>query len=418
MKQHDLQDGPQLQCQICGNPDLQLVVDLGTQPLSDKLKPLSTEFEEEHSYPLIQKWCPNCGLNQLSYICPAPIMFGDDYSYKTGVTQELVTYQAQMASELVSELGLEESDLVCDLGSNDGTLLKGFKKAGVRIIGVEPTDIADLANEDGVKTLRLPFGEEAALSVLKSEGEVSLATATNVFAHVQKLGDFIRGLDIFLKEDGWFCFENHYLGEILNTTQYDTIYHEHLRSLSISAVVNLFSQYGFSVMKVKQTSRYGGNVRVLVRKGEHQPLDNSIEEFLEKEKSQGFFDQEQYDLFQRKIIKSKTDLLKKLIDLNEQEKKVVGYSLPARAMTLINYVGIDHDLMPYVVEQKSSLKLNKYVPGTHIPVFSNECLEENDHDYLLIFAWHLKDEIINHLRSRGIKGTCIIPLPEVSLVEL
>ena len=171
-------------------------------------------------------------------------------------------------------------------------------------------------------------------------------------------------------------------------------------------------------MKVKQTSRYGGNIRVLVRKGEHEPIDNSIEEFLQKEKSQGFFDQKQYDLFQEKIIKSKTDLLKKLIELNEQGKKVVGYSLPARAMTLINYVGIDHDLMPYVVEQKSSLKLNKYVPGTHIPVFSNECLEENDHDYLLIFAWHLKDEIIDHLRSRGIKGTCIIPLPEVSLVEL
>jgi hypothetical protein len=81
-------------------------------------------------------------------------------------------------------------------------------------------------------------------------------------------------------------------------------------------------------------------------------------------------------------------------------------------------VGIDHDLMPYVVEQKSSLKLNKFVPGTHIPVLSNECLEEKKPDYLLIFAWHLKDEIISHLRSRGIKGTCIIPLPEVHFVEL
>ena len=418
MIEHDLIDGPQSKCQICGNPDLKLVVDLGTQPLSDKLKPIGGDFVEEHSYPLVQKWCSNCSLNQLSYICPAPIMFGDDYSYKTGVTQELVTYQAQMAAELVEDLELVQSDLVCDLGSNDGTLLKGFMKAGVKVIGIEPTDIADLANQDGVKTLRLPFGEEAAKAVLASEGKVSLATATNVFAHVQKLGDFIRGLDIVLKDDGWFCFENHYLGEILNTTQYDTIYHEHLRSLSISAVVNLFSQYGFSVVKVKQTSRYGGNIRVLVRKGEHEPVDDSIEEFLKKEKAQGFFDQKQYDLFRHKTVKSKIDLLKKLIDLNEQGKTVVGYSLPARAMTLINYVGIDHDLMPYVVEQKSSLKLNKFVPGTHIPVFSNECLEENKHDYLLIFAWHLKDEIIEHLRSRGIKGTCIIPLPEVSLVEL
>jgi hypothetical protein len=291
-------------------------------------------------------------------------------------------------------------------------------KAGVRVIGVEPTDIADLANREGIKTLRLPFGEEAAKTVLSTEGPVSLATATNVFAHVQKLGDFIRGLDIVLKDDGWFCFENHYLAEIINSTQYDTIYHEHLRSLSISAVVNLFSQYGFSVVKVKQTSRYGGNVRVLVRKGEHNALDTSIDDFLKKEHEAGFFQQQQYDNFRNNTIASKMELLKTLIDLREKGKTVVGYSLPARAMTLINYVGIDHDLMPYVVEQKSSLKLNKFVPGTHIPVRSNECLEIECPDYLLIFAWHLKDEIIGHLRERGIKGTCIIPLPEVTFVQL
>ena len=152
MINHDLVDGPQTKCQICGNKELKLVVDLGTQPLADKLKAVDSEHIEETSYPLVQKWCSTCGLNQLSYITPAQIMFGDDYNYKTGVTKELVEYQAEMAAELVSSLGLNQNDLVCDLGSNDGTLLKGFMKAGVNVIGVEPTDIADLANQDGVKT--------------------------------------------------------------------------------------------------------------------------------------------------------------------------------------------------------------------------------------------------------------------------
>lgn len=418
MKKHDLVDGTQSQCQICGNKDLQLVVDLGTQPLADKLQRINGELSEEISYPLVQVWCENCGLNQLNFICPSEIMFGDDYSYKTGVTKELVTYQAQMAADLVQDLNLTKQDLVCDLGSNDGTLLKGFMEQGVEVIGVEPTDIADLANQDGVPTLRMPFGEEAANAVVSQVGKVTLATATNVFAHVQQLGDFMRGLDIILKDDGWFCFENHYLGEIIGSSQYDTIYHEHLRSLSVSSVSNLFSQYNFSVVKVKQTSRYGGNIRVLVRKGNHDSIDGSIEDFLQKEKDMGFFDQETYTKFRENAMSTKLDLLETLIKLKKKGKSVAGYSLPARAMTLINYVGIDHDLLPYIVEQKSSLKLDRYVPGTRIPVISNECLESNKPDYLLIFAWHLKDEIIAYLRNRGLKGKCIIPLPEVTLIDL
>ena len=337
MKMHDLVDGPQSKCQICGEDDLQLVVDLGTQPLADKLINIDEELGEELSYPLVQVWCKYCSLNQLNYITPSHIMFGGDYSYKTGVTKELVAYQAKMAADLAHSLNLTEQDLVCDIGSNDGTLLKGFLQQGVRVIGVEPTDIADLANQDGVPTLRMPFGEDAANSVVAKAGKATLATATNVFAHVQQLGDFIRGLDIILGDDGWFCFENHYLGAILEKSQYDTIYHEHLRSLSVSSIVNLFSQYQFSVVKVAQASRYGGNIRVLVRKGSHDPIDGSTEEFLQTEKDLGFFQHETYARFRETAISTKMDLLQTLIDLRKGKKSVAGYSLPARAMTLINY---------------------------------------------------------------------------------
>ena len=418
MNNHDLQAGPQIKCQICSNTDLKTVIDLGNQPLADKLSPIENAYLEETSYPLEQKWCNICGLNQLSYITPAEIMFGDNYNYKTGVTKELIAYQAEMASDLVSSLDIKNNELVCDLGSNDGTLLKGFKKAGVRVIGVEPTNIADLANLEGIKTLRMPFGEVAANEIIQKEGKATLATATNVFAHVQKLGDFIRGLDLVLHENGWFCFENHYLAEIMSSTQYDTIYHEHFRSLSVSAVVNLFSQYNFSVVRVQQTSRYGGNIRVTVRKGLHDSIDGSVEDFLQQEKNLGFFSQDTYDNFKKKVVLSKFNLLKTLINLKEEGKSVAGYSLPARAMTLINFVGLDHNLLPYVVEQPNSLKLDKFIPGTRIPVISNECLESACPDYLVIFAWHLKDEIIQHLRGRNIQAVCIIPLPEVTLIEL
>jgi hypothetical protein len=171
-------------------------------------------------------------------------------------------------------------------------------------------------------------------------------------------------------------------------------------------------------MSVQKTSRYGGNMRVLVQKGEHHAMDSSVEEFLKLESDMGLFEQSKYQHFREGVIETKMDLLDLLINIKMDHKVVAGYSLPARAITLINYVGIDNDLLPYVVEQESSLKLNKFVPGTRIPVLSNECLEENKPDYLLVFAWHLKDEILFHLRRRSLKGICIFPLPEVHLVEL
>ena len=421
VKNHDLNDGPQDRCQICGSKDLKVVIDLGAQPLGDKLKDIDSKNDFEHNdlkiYPLTQVWCSVCSLNQLNYICPSHVLFGDDYSYKTGVTKELVEYQAGMATELIDLLGIKKEDLVCDIGSNDGTLLKGFVNKGINVIGVEPTDIADIANEEGITTLRMPFGEYAANGVVAQAGQAKLATATNVFAHVQKLGDFIRGLDILLKDDGYFCFENHYLTEIIDKLQYDSIYHEHLRSLSVSSVVNLFAQYDFSVIGVQKASRYGGNMRVLVQKGIHID-DGSVKKFLEIEKNMGLFQEFRYTEFKSGVVSTKINLLEFLINLQKLKKTIAGYSLPARAITLINYVGIDKDLLPFVVEQPSSLKLNKFVPGTRIPVISNDCLEVKNLDYLLVFAWHLKDEIINHLRKRGLKGHCLFPLPEVHIVKL
>ena len=218
-----------------------------------------------------------------------------------------------------------------------------------------------------------------------------------------------------LKDDGFFIFENHYLPSIIGKLQYDTIYHEHLRSLSLSAVSKLFEFYNFTLIDAKEASRYGGNIRVLVRKGKNHNSNKSIKEFLEREKNLGLFEQATYENFRNQAIKSKLELLSLLINLKNKGKKVIGYSLPARAITLINYVGIDQDLLPYIVEQPGSLKLDKYVPGTRIPIRNNICIEEEKPDYMVIFAWHLTEEIIKHMRERGFTGKFIIPLPKVEI---
>ena len=351
---HHLKDGYQFSCQICGSNQLKDILDLGTQPLADKLQPIDKKLKYEVSYPLIQSWCPSCGLNQLRYICPSKVMFGDNYNYKTGVTTELVDYQAHMAKELVDTLNLTDKDLVCDLGSNDGTLLKGFQNCNVRVFGVEPTDIAEIANKNGIPTLRLPFGIKAAQNIVYREGKAKLATATNVFAHVQDLGDFILGLEFLLEDDGYFCFENHYLTNIINDAQYDTIYHEHLRSLSITSIIKLFSFYKFTVVDAKKAARYGGNIRVIVRKGKNHKINSSINLLLKEEKEFGLLDNKTYVKFKKNSQETKLNLLKLLVNCKISGKKVYGYSLPATAMTLINNVGISEDILPIMVEQNAS----------------------------------------------------------------
>jgi hypothetical protein len=414
---HNIPAGLSRHCQVCGSEDLELVIDLQHQPLCDSLLTREQLNEPELFYPLRQFWCKNCTLSQLDYVVQGSVVYHQNYPYRTGVTRELAAYQQQMAADLIRDLGISADSLICDIGSNDGTLLLGFKEKGMRVMGIEPTNIAHIANESGIETIHAPFNQTIAKQIVENKGRAKLVTATNVFAHMSTLGDVIEGLECLVADEGYFVLENHYLIPVMERLQFDTIYHEHLRTYSLRSLITLFSYYDFTVVDAKEVSRYGGNIRVLVAKGKNHSPKASVNELLAKEERVGLTNPDYYKAFCNKSIALKNQLLEFILQCNQKNRSIVGNSCPGRCSTLLNFAGIGPDLLPYLAEQPTSLKLNKYLPGTHIPIVNNQQLIDEQPDYVVLLAWHYAQPIMEQLRSRGLRSKFVIPMPEFKIIE-
>lgn len=413
---HDIASGPVTSCQICGSKNLELVIDLGHQPLCDSLPSAAQLNAPEKTFPLRQMWCRDCSLSQLDYVVPGDEVYHPEYPYRSGITKELAVYQAALAQEAISELGLAKDSLIVDIGSNDGTLLGGFKTRGMRVVGVEPTNISKIAREAGIETVQAFFDEETAKRIVESHGKAKLVTATNVFAHMATLGKFVRGLGTLLADDGTFVLENHYLLEVMKTGQFDTIYHEHLRTYSLKSIVKLFEFYDFTVVDARHVSRYGGNIRVYVAKGRGRKVKDSVRAMLAEEDAFGLSRSETYAAFRKLAEKAKFDLLELALKCRREGLSFVGNSCPGRCSTLLNYAGIDRTMMPYICEQPTSLKLGLHLPGKHIPVVNNQRLIDEQPDYVVLLAWHYAEPIAEQLRARGLKSKLVVPLPELKIL--
>jgi hypothetical protein len=372
--------------------------------------------QPEKYYPLRLNRCLECGLTQLDYIVENTVVFHPDYPYRSGITKELAEYQSAMSSDLVKRHGIPQSSLVIDIGSNDGTLLSGFNKLGMRSLGIEPTNIARIAQAAGVETIQEFFTEKLAREIVQDRGRAKAITATNVFAHIASLGEVMRGIKALLDADGIFVTESHYLLNVLETGQYDTIYHEHIRTYCLKALMRLFGQYDMDVVDVRCVSRYGGNIRVSACHKGRRPVDASVAQQLRAEEMAGLFSPEVYTSFRARAARSRDALMEFAYTARREGKRLVGNSCPGRCSTLLNYCGMTTDLMPYIAEQPTSLKLGLYLPGRHIPVVENTILAREQPDYVVMLAWHYAEPITKYLRDRGVRSTLLKPLPDVAIV--
>jgi hypothetical protein len=316
----------------------------------------------------------------------------------------------------VKNFALDAKSLVVDVGCNDGTLLRAVKSHGVRVLGVEPTDMAKVAAAAGVPVVQQPFTEAVAAEIVREHGEASMMTATNVFAHMAPLGEVLRGAQRLLKSDGLFMTETHYLLDVLRTAQYDTIYHEHLRTYSLRSLVVLYEQYGFTVVDAVRVDRYAGTLRVFAQKGKDRPVKASVGELLAQEQAFGLDKPEVYTRFRNQTYEAKDRLLEFALRAKEKGERLVGNSCPGRCSTLLNFTGITPDLMPYIAEQPTSMKLGLHLPGRHMPVVDNEILFREQPEYVVLLAWHYEKPIKKLLRERGLKSKLVMPLPEFRIL--
>ncbi len=416
MDMHNFKPGKINKCQICGSINLVEVMKLGEQPLANSLIQDLSDENLVQKFPVNIIRCEDCSLLQIDYIVDQNKVYHPDYPYLPGITPTVDKEQKELCDYLCEKLNLKKNDLVVDIGSNDGSLLRYFKEQGLKTLGVEPTNIAQIACKNGIDTIQSFFNKEITDKIIAKNGKAKLLTSTNVFAHMSTLGDVMDGITNLIDDDGYYAFENHYILEILDKLQYDTFYHEHLRTYSLISLKKLFEMYNLCLFDAQIVSRYGGSIRCIVSKKEKKKTKRLVE-LLEKEKHALIDNCEKtYKDFKSKVEKSKIDLMNLITNLKSDGKTVVAKSCPARAVVLLSYCGLNNKNLDYVAEQPTSLKLNYYIPGTNLKIIEDSILTKDEPDYILLLAWHLSKPIIDKWKKRGIKSKFIIPLPEVKIV--
>ena len=403
-------------CQVCESPDLESVLFLGYLPPVNQMRTVGERPHEQPAYPAELLRCRKCQLVQIGLIVDPAILFPPEYPYTSGTTRILRENFAELEREATPLLGLNKTDLVVDVGSNDGTLLSNFHKAGHPVCGVEPTLMANLANERGIRTIMSFFGPAAAAQVVEQCGKATVVTATNVFAHIEGIHEIVDSILVMLADEGVFISESHYLMSLIETLQYDTIYHEHLRHYSVESLSYLLDMHGLEVIHAKRIPTHGGSIRVYAARKGKRPVRPTVQAMLAEERSAGALSGRLSE-FRRRVAMSKLHLHALLSGLLAKGARVYGVGAPSRASTLINYVGLDRELLDCVVEIAGSYKVGKYMPGTLVPVVDEARLFDDQPEFALLLSWHIADELIPKLRERGFKGQYIVPLPEPRVVS-
>lgn len=415
---HDLAAGPLQRCQLTGSSNLFEAIDLGHHPPCAALLSSETLNQPEVRYPLRLMICPESGLAQLDYVVDGSIIFYPEYPYRSGISKPLADYQRAFADDVVHVYGIGARDLCVDIGSNDGTLLTGFARHGVRVLGVEPTNIAEIARrENGVETIQSFFTEALAGDIVSSCGPATMVTMTNVFAHMATLGEVMRGMCRLLAPRGVFITESQYLLDVLEKNQFDGIYHEHIRTYSLRSIVTLVALYDLEVIRVERAERYGGNIRAYIARRGVYPVDGGVDALLQVEDRAGLFTQAAWAAFRDRVERNRDQFMSFLYRVRMDGHTCVGNSCPGRGATLLNYYGVDIHLLPYIAELPASLKLGRFVPGAHIPVVPNRQLFEEQPNYVVLLAWHYADFMVQSLRAQGLRSSFIVPLPEFTVIE-
>ena len=401
-------------CQISGSRDLRSILFLGFLPPVNTMAPIGSRPAEQPAYPAELLYCPESQLVQLGLVVDPAILFPPHYAYTSGTTRILRENFAELQREVASLYPLKARDLVVDIGSNDGTLLENFQKAGHRVCGIEPTQAGRIARKKKIPTLEAFFSAPSARQVVRKYGKARIVTATNVFAHMENIHDLTEAVLLMLEKDGLFITESHYLLSLLETLQYDTIYHEHLRYYSLHSLCYLLEKHGLEVIHARPIPTHGGSIRVYAARRGTRAVKESVARILNEEQHKlnwdGFME------FRRKVSQSKLGLMALLQDIRAEGKKIYGIGAPSRASTLVNYVGLDDQIIDCVLEIRGSYKIGKYMPGTLIPVVDEERLNREPPEYALLFSWHIADELISKIRKNGYQGKFIVPLPTPRII--
>ena len=389
------------QCRFCRTPLTRTLINLGLQPLANSyLKPEQLKLPEPR-YPLHAKVCESCFLVQVDHDVPPEAIFSE-YAYFSSYSPSWVEHARQYAEAMTSRFSLQPNSLVIEIASNDGYLLQHFKAAGIGVLGIEPAgNVAEEAEARGIKTEVAFFNHQTATRLRASGIQANLMTANNVLAHVPDLNEFVGGFPVVLSPQGVLTVEFPHLLNLIEQTQFDTIYHEHYSYLSLLTCERIFAAHGMRVFDVEELPTHGGSLRLFVC---HNAADYAPREGLtvvrEKERIAGIGKLATYDGFSPRAKAIRDDLREFLRQANAVSLNVAAYGAAAKGNTLLNFCEVDTSLVSAVFD-KNPHKQDRYLPGSQIPIKSPDQISQIKPDILLILPWNLRSEIM--MEQRAIK---------------
>ncbi len=393
-------------------------LDLGTAPPSNSY--LSTEglAGPELWYPLVIRVCTECLLVQTEDFAARETFFSESYAYFSSFSTSWLNHAKAYVKAMIARFGLGPQSHVVEVASNDGYLLQYVKAAGIACLGIEPTkSTADAAREKGIAVIEEFFGEALARKLVAEGHGADLTAANNVLAHVPDINDFVRGFAVLLTPEGVSTFEFPHLMNMVAESQFDTAYHEHYSYLSLTTVDRIFAANGLRVFDVETTPWHGGSLRIFACRADSatHPTQPNVSALLQREAESGLRDLATYAAFQTQAERVRNDFTTFLIDCQRQGMQVAAYGAAAKGNTLLNYAGIKPDLLSFVVD-KNPAKQGQFLPGSRIPIVSEEVLKEQRPERVVILPWNLQSEIMTQLSYiRDWDGRFVTAVPRLTI---
>ncbi|EOQ98156.1 C-methyltransferase C-terminal domain protein [Leptospira wolbachii serovar Codice str. CDC] len=407
-----------MKCRHCSAELQKSFLDLDFSPPSNAYLTKEDLNKPEMHYPLRVLMCDSCKLVQTEDYTDKDLLFSSDYAYFSSTSTSWLKHAELFVNKVIDRFSLSKESFVIEVASNDGYLLRNFVKHSIPCLGIEPTvSTAEISISLGIPNLLEFLSENVALNLSNQGKKADLIIGNNVYAHVPNINDFTKSLKILLKPNGVISLEFPHLLNLVKFSQFDTIYHEHFSYLSLRSVETIFNSVGLKVFDVEELETHGGSLRVFGTHLENNiDISENVKAVLQKEIDFNLFDDKTIEDLGDRVNKIKYDFLDFLLEQKIKGKKVIGYGAPAKANTLLNFFGIKRDLIPFVCDASKS-KQNKFLPGSHIPVFHPDQIKHFKPDYIIIFPWNLQIEIeslLQYTKEWGCK--LIVLLPEFRII--
>ncbi len=395
-------------CRLCNSMNLVVALPLRPSPICDEYL---TSPRKQQNYPLNLLLCKDCGFVQIDCVIDPNIIY-KDYIFVTTSSLPLRSHFSQYAADVVRRFTSNNEVFAVDIGSNEGTLLEELKLRGLRILGIEPSpEIADLSNTNGITTICDYFSSTLATKIVNTDGQADVVTINNVFANVDDLREFAKGLAVLVKPDGYLIIESSYLVDMLDNMVFDFIYHEHLSYLSIRPLEKFFCEYGFTLVDLVHVETKGGSLRYYFQKtvGSNSRTAH-IERWREYEERKRVYSVNTYQQYEARIQVEKEKSHQELSKYTEGS--VVGYGASATTTTLHHHFELGEKIK-YLVDDNPA-KIGTFSPGHHLPVYDVSRLYKEEVGAIFIFAWRYAAEIME--KHPEFKGKFIIPLPALTVL--